>query len=117
MFPLLSEIPPPMYLLLFMYFGFPLCLCDCVISTVLEVVLTVEKSHKKTGSHTSPAIIGGYGIGDSDSELNSSAHTTYNSPSSFVELLTLEPPFHTLLISLMDMNDCLWNMEEELTWN
>jgi hypothetical protein len=63
------------------------------------------------------AIIGGYGIGDTDSESNSSAHSAYDSPSSFVELSTSELPISTSPISVMDPNDHLWNMEEELTRN
>jgi hypothetical protein len=63
------------------------------------------------------AIIGRYGIGDTDSESNSSAHSAYDSPSSFVELSMSELPISASPISVMDPNDRLWNMEEELTRN
>jgi hypothetical protein len=63
------------------------------------------------------AIINGYGIRDSNLELNPSAHIAYYSPSSFVELSMSELPLPTPPISVMDPNDRLWNMEEELTQN
>jgi Retrotransposon gag protein len=63
------------------------------------------------------AIIGGYGLGDSDSELHSSTHSAYDSPSSFIELATSELLLPTPPISVMDPNDHTWIMEEELTRN
>jgi hypothetical protein len=63
------------------------------------------------------AIIGGYRIGDSDSESHSSTHSTYDRPSSFVEFTMSELPLPTPPISVIDPNDHLWIMEEELTRN
>ncbi|KAF8531475.1 hypothetical protein JB92DRAFT_3104996 [Gautieria morchelliformis] len=61
--------------------------------------------------------IGAFGIGDSDLEITaSSTHTVYDSPS-YVELPTPEIPSHTSPPSDMDLDDHLWNMEEELMRN
>jgi hypothetical protein len=84
----------------------------------VRVALTAEKSLiRRPAVVLCTTIIGGYGIGDSDSESNSSAHSAYNSSSSFVELSTSELPLPAPLISVMDPNDRLQNMEEELTRN
>ena len=59
--------------------------------------------------------IGAFGIGDSNLEITtSSMHTADDSPSSYIRLHILELPSDTPLTTKMNLEDCLWAMEEEL---
>ena len=59
--------------------------------------------------------IGAFGIGDSDLEIvTSSTYTVDDSPSSYVRLPSLELPSNTPPTTDMNLEDCLWAMEEEL---
>ena len=59
--------------------------------------------------------IGAFGIGDSNSEIaTSSAHTADDCPSSYIRLSISELSSDTPPTTEMNLEDCLWAMEEEL---
>ena len=59
--------------------------------------------------------IDAFGIRDSDSEITtSSTHTADDTPSSYIGLPILELLSDTPLTTNMNLEDCLWAMEEEL---
>ena len=103
-----------MYFLL-IDFGFPLCQCvsEHLVSTTSE---GCPYSRKVSPRRLTVALaIGVFGIRDSDLEIATpSVHTADDCPSSYIRLPILELPSNTPPTTEMNLEDCLWAMEEEL---
>ena len=88
-------------------------MCEHLVSTTSE-----DFPYSRKVSPRRPTIvltIGVFGIGDSDLEITtSSTHTADDYPSSYIRLPILELPSDTPLTTEMNLEDCLWAMEEEL---